>query len=211
MDETYWSAVRSVRLGVADLLESLPGADWDAPSLCRGWRVRDVAGHLALVPMLSTWDLVAAAPRAGLNPHRINTHLAIRSGSRDRETILGELRAHAGDQRTAKALDTRDSLFDVIVHSQDIAVPLGRDFAVPADYTARGLQRVWAMGWPFRARRRLGHVTLRATDSEWTVGTGPAIEGTAIELLLLLTGRTSAVVRRLHGPGVANLQLSAPG
>ena len=50
MDENHWSEVRRMRLDVADLLESLTSAEWDEPSLCRGWRVRDVAGHLAVVP-----------------------------------------------------------------------------------------------------------------------------------------------------------------
>jgi uncharacterized protein (TIGR03083 family) len=208
MDDEYWSAVRSVRLGVADLLESLPAQDWDAPSLCAGWRIRDVAGHLALVPVLSTWGLVSAAPRAGFNPHRINTQLAIRQGLRDRQEILAVLRAHAGDRRNAKVLDSRDSLFDVIVHSQDIAVPVGRGFAVPTGYTSRGLQRVWEMGWPFHARRRLAHLTLRATDAEWTVGAGPEVVGTALDLLLLLTGRTPAVLEKLSGAGVGRLPMS---
>jgi hypothetical protein len=117
--------------------------------------VRDVAGHLSIVPTITTWGLVAAGSRTGFNPHRANTRLALRHGSRPPEEILAHLRAHAADRTTARVLDTRDSLFDVIVHSQDVAVPLGREFPVPAEYTRSGLQRVWAMGWPFRAARRL--------------------------------------------------------
>jgi hypothetical protein len=83
MDDSYWSAVRTTRLRIADLLESLTPYEWNAESLCPGWRVRDVAGHLALVPAITTWDMVKVAPRAGFNPNRINTLLAIRHGSRD--------------------------------------------------------------------------------------------------------------------------------
>ena len=36
MDEEYWSAVRTTRLDIADLLESLAAGEWDEPSLCRG-------------------------------------------------------------------------------------------------------------------------------------------------------------------------------
>ena len=203
MDEEYWTAVRTVRLDVADLLESLPAADWDAASLCRGWRVRDVAGHLATVPTITTWDLVSAGPRTGFNPHRMNTHLAIRHGSRRPEEILTHLRDHAGDRRTARVLDVRNGLFDVIVHSQDIALPLGRRFAVPAGYTRRGLQRVWDMGWPFHAARRLAGVRLTATDTDWTAGSGPEVTGPALSLLLLATGRISTALLTLEGPGLA--------
>ncbi len=204
-DEDYWAAVREMRLRVADLLESLSPAQWNAPSLCREWMVRDVAGHLALIPRITTWQMIAAAPRARFNPHRVNTLLAKRQGAGDPDAIVAAIREHAGTRRTARTLDTRDSLFDVVVHSQDIARPVGRDFAVPATVSRAGLERVWDMGWPFRARRRLAGRTLRATDTDWTVGTGPEVSGAALDLLLLLTGRTAAVRDSLHGEGVASM------
>jgi uncharacterized protein (TIGR03083 family) len=208
MDEEYWSAVRTLRLRVADLLASLAAEEWDAPSLCHGWRVRDVAGHLAVVPTITTWRMLATAPRARFNPNRINTLIATMEGSRPPEEIIALLRQHAGERRTAMSLDIRNSLFDVIVHSQDIALPLGRDFSVPVADTRRGLQRVWEMGWPFNARKRLGTFTLRATDTDWEVGSGPEVIGPALALLLLLTGRTGAAASDLHGPGVKALEAS---
>ena len=117
-------------------------------SLCEGWRVRDVAGHLALVPTITTWQMLSAAPRARFNPNRINTLLAVRAGSVATSEIVQKLRDHAEDRTTAKALDTRNALFDAIVHSQDMAIPLGRTFAVPVDFTRQGLDRVWNMGGP---------------------------------------------------------------
>ncbi|HET6529743.1 MAG TPA: maleylpyruvate isomerase family mycothiol-dependent enzyme [Actinoplanes sp.] len=205
MDEAYWSAVRTMRLHVADFLAELSPAEWDAASLCQGWRVRDVAGHLALVPTITTWDLLAAAPRGRFNLHHINTVLAIRHGSAPPDAIMAKIRRHAGDRTTARMLDPRDGLFDVIVHSQDIARPLGRDFPVPPEYSRRGLQRVWEMGWPFRARRRFAGLSLRADDADWTVGTGPEVTGPALALLLLLTGRRHAAMDALQGTGVGAL------
>ena len=138
MDEEYWSAVRDVRLAIADLLESLAAAEWDAPSLCRGWRVRDVAGHVAVVPAITTWRMMAVAPRAGFDPNRINTLIATREGSRPADEIVALLRHRAGERRTAKGAGRARRLFDVIVHSQDICLPLGRDFPVPVAVTRRG-------------------------------------------------------------------------
>ena len=200
--EEYWAAVRAMRVCIAGLLDTLSPAEWDAPSLCRGWRVRDVAGHLCLVPTITTWELLAAAPGARFDPNRVNTVLAIRYGSRRPEEIVAGMREHAADRRTAKALDTRNCLFDVIVHGQDIALPLNRDFPVPPGYSCAGLERVWAMGWPFHAKRKLAGLTLTATDTEWTVGTGPRITGPALSLLLLSTGRASSVIPALQGPGL---------
>ena len=206
MDEEYWSAVRTMRLGIADLLESLAAAEWDEPSLCRGWRVRDVAGHLAVVPVITTWQMLVVAPRARFDPNRINTLIATREGARQPHEILALLRARAGERGTARLLDTRNALFDVVVHSQDIALPLGRHFPVPITLAHRGLQRVWDMGWPFQARKRLARFTLRATDTDWREGDGPELSGPALALLLLLTGRKEAAAGSLHGPGLASLE-----
>ena len=205
MDDDYWSAVAQLRLGVADLLEELAPQEWDRPSLCDGWRVRDVAGHLSLVPTITTWEMVRAAPRGRFNPHRINTLLAQQYAERSTREIVARIREHAGERRTARVLDVRDSLFDVAVHSQDVAVPLGRSFEVPVDSARAGLDRVWEMGWPFRARKRLSDLRLSATDADWTVGDGPLVEGSALALLLLLTGRTEAARPQLAGPGVPSL------
>ena len=95
-------------------------------------------------------------------------------------------------------MDDRNALFDVIVHSQDIAIPLGRDFPRPVPLVHQGLQRVWQMGWPFQARKRLAPLTLRATDTDWTAGSGPETSGPALALLLLLTGRHAAVADSLR-------------
>ena len=205
MSEEYWSAVTAVRLQIADLLDTLSAPEWDAQSLCTAWRVRDVAGHVALVPTITTWQLLRVAPRAGFNMHRMNTLVAQRAGSAPTDSIVAALRQHAADQTTARVLNVADSLFDVVVHSQDIARPLGRTLAVPADYTRAGLERVWTMGWPFNAKRKLAGLRLTATDTDWAVGTGPEITGSAMALLLLLTGRTATVTDELHGTGVMRL------
>jgi uncharacterized protein (TIGR03083 family) len=202
-EDEYWSAVHTMRLRIADLLDTLDPVEWDAPSLCAGWRVREVAGHLSLVPTITTAELLAAAPRARFDPNRVNTVLAVLYGARGGAEIASRIREHAASRRTAKVLDTRNALFDAIVHSQDIARPLNRDFPVPADYCRAGLERVWAMGWPFRVRRRLAGITLVATDTEWTAGSGPAVSGPALDLLLLSTGRVQSAVNALRGPGLA--------
>lgn len=195
MDEEYWAAVAETRVAIADLLDQLTEAEWEHESLCAGWRVREVAGHVSLVPTITTGELVRAAPRGGFNPNRINTVLAKRYGALPPDAIVARIRQHAQDRTTARALNTKDSLFDVIVHSQDIARPLGRRVDVRPESVGLGLDRVWEMGWPFKARQRYADVRLRATDTSWARGeSGRLVEGPALELLLLLTGREQAAV-----------------
>ncbi|MGW1748965.1 hypothetical protein ACWCRD_25800 [Streptomyces sp. NPDC002092] len=102
-------------------------------------------------------------------------------------------------------LDTRNALFDAIVHSQDIALPLTRQLPVPAEHSRQALRRVWAMGWPSHAERRLAGFALRATDTDWAVGAGPEIAGPALALLLLSTGRTACLDALLDLVGIVGL------
>ncbi|WP_211355003.1 maleylpyruvate isomerase N-terminal domain-containing protein [Blastococcus colisei] len=44
------STVRA-HLSQTDLLDDLSPKEWETPSLCDGWRVRDVAAHRALAQM----------------------------------------------------------------------------------------------------------------------------------------------------------------
>lgn len=93
----------------------------------------------------------------------------------------------------------------MLVHAQDVALPLGLDHPMPVEAARAGAQRVWTMGWPFWARRRLRSFRLVATDTDWTAGEGSIIEGPVAALLLLLTGRT-ALLDQLTGPGAAKLR-----
>jgi hypothetical protein len=76
---------------------------------------------------------------------------------------------------------------------------------MPLDAAADGASRIWSMGWPFWAKRRLRGMQLTATDMDWSVGSGAEIQGPIRGLLLLLTGRTSAAAPLLSGDGVTQL------
>jgi len=88
-----------------------------------------------------------------------------------------------------------------------LAVPLVRVVPMPPEPARAALDRVWRMGWPFWARRRLRTTRLVASDIDWTRNDQAftaEISGPADALLLLLTGRTAAAAR-LTGTGTAGL------
>ncbi|MDQ4051103.1 MAG: maleylpyruvate isomerase family mycothiol-dependent enzyme [Actinomycetota bacterium] len=204
-DDAYWQLMAQQRHDLATFLEDLTPQQWDAPSLCSAWRVRDVAAHLALTPQVSRGRMFRAALRAGGNPHRVAAETAIRHASRPTEEILREIHEHAERRDLPWPLDGRNVLFDLLVHTQDMLRPLGVDRPMPTEAARMALDRVWEIGWPFRARRRLHGVGLRATDTDWTAGDGPEVAGRTEDLLLLATGRTEAATERLSGPGVGAL------
>jgi uncharacterized protein (TIGR03083 family) len=212
--EHSWQVIAGQRLSLADLLEDLSDAEWETQSLCAGWRVRDVAAHVAMAPQVpSSWSMLTDGIRARGSFHRLNHDAAVRhADSRSTERIVAELREFAYSRRLPVVTNYRNILFDILVHGQDIAIPLNRPHAMPPDAATAGATRVWTMGWPFWAQRKLRGLRLAATDTGWTAGDGAEIRGPIDALLLLLTGRTAAALPRLSGPGLTHLRPPpAPG
>ena len=54
-------------------------------------------------------------------------------------------------------------------------------------------------------KRRVEGVTLQATDTDWSHGSGPLVSGPVMALVLATTGRTAAL-DQLTGPGVGVLR-----
>jgi uncharacterized protein (TIGR03083 family) len=121
------------------------------------------------------------------------------------QDIVHELRRDAALRTMPFVTNAKNVLLDVVVHGQDIAVPLGVERAVPTDTGVAAFERAWSMGWPFWARRRLRGARLVASDAPVDVGSGEVIEGSLADLLLLVTGRTAAAAARLSGPGLARV------
>jgi uncharacterized protein (TIGR03083 family) len=202
--DDVWKAIGTGRLAVADLLSGLSPDEWEQPSLCAGWRVRDVAAHLTLAPQTGPVTALVELVRARGSFHRMIHDTACRKATMPVERLVDEIRMIAGSRRLAPGTTRLEPLLDVLVHTQDIAVPLGRHVPVPPDAGPAAADRVWSMGWPFHARRRLAGLRLAATDTAWEVGDGPRVEGPIDAMLLLLTGRPAALAK-LTGDGVATL------
>jgi len=206
--DAVWATIDQQRLDLTDLLEELGDAEWEHPSLCEGWRVRDVAAHLALAqtgPGRATVELV----RAGGSLQRMIHDSAVRHAALPTAELIGQIRGMAGSRRKAPGVSHLEPLLDVLVHGQDIAVPLGRPRTMPIEPAVTAATRVWDipvwMAPTFHTRRRLRGLRLVATDADWAVGEGEVVEGPVEALLLLMTGRTAVARARLTGPGTARL------
>jgi uncharacterized protein (TIGR03083 family) len=210
-DDELWAAIDTQRLRTAELLESLAPQEWDHPSLCEGWRVRDVAAHLTMQQMSLGGALLGALRHPGSVNHMI------REGARDRaklpeERLIDEIRGTVGSRRHNTGVTPLETLIDIVVHGQDIAIPLGRSLEVAPDVAATAASRVWSYGarrWDrikMRVFRRFPYwgYRLTATDFAWSVGDGPDISGPVLSILLLLTGRPVGLTR-LSGDGAAAL------
>ncbi|HST71985.1 MAG TPA: maleylpyruvate isomerase family mycothiol-dependent enzyme [Kocuria rosea] len=207
--DAVWNAIQQERAALADLLETLTPEEWEHPTLCPGWAVRDVAAHVISSPQVGVADLIVILWRGRGNFDR-SMYLDARSrGRQPVEAIVADYRRLEGSRRHPVTTSIREPLVDVLVHTQDIALPLGRRHPMPPEAARTAAERVWSMSFPFRARRRLRGLSLVATDVDWRVGRGPEVRGPMEALLLLLTGRTAAL-GRLEGPGTSRLASGSP-
>jgi uncharacterized protein (TIGR03083 family) len=204
-----WQVIVTERLRLADLLDELSDGDWDQPSLCAGGSVRDVAAHMTLQ------QLGARAAAGMMITYRGNTDRAIWECARKRSAawptgkIIAEIRGTAGSRRHNFGVTYRETLIDVLVHAQDIAIPLARPHPMPPEATATAATRVWTMRWPppFPARRVMERFRVTATDIDWSAGQGPRVSAPIGAILLLSAGRIAALPH-VSGPGPAQLAAS---
>jgi uncharacterized protein (TIGR03083 family) len=187
--DTVWEYVDAQRRDLADLAATFTGAQWATRSLCTDWTVRDVVAHLTLT------DVSPLAATRELLRRRGNLNAVIRETARDRARrlddaeLVAELRSMAGRRGHPIGTTHVDPLVDVLVHGQDIAVPLALNRAMPTEAAVVAAQRVATMGYWRRARRQLGAVRLEASDAEWAIGSGTVVRGPIAVLLLILAGR----------------------
>ena len=115
-----------------------------------------MAAHVAMAPQVpGIGRMLADAARAGGRFHTFNHDAAVRHAARPVEQIVSELRSFAASRDLPVVTNYRNILFDVLVHGQDVAIPLGLPRDMPLDAASAGAERVWTMGWPFWARRGL--------------------------------------------------------
>ncbi|MEV0343811.1 maleylpyruvate isomerase family mycothiol-dependent enzyme [Nocardia sp. NPDC050713] len=180
------------------LLRDLRAEEWETPSLCAGWTVRDVVGHL-LYDTIAPLTYGGIVIRCGLSIDRVNDRLVRKARTLSTDQLIDKFENAAGKlSRSGPAL----VLADLFVHQQDIRRPLGRTRAIPAERLRYLVEHPDPFVRPGRRRKGL---RLVATDLDWADGSGPEVRGPAEALTLAVVGRAAAL-DDLEGEGVAELR-----
>lgn len=168
--------------------------------------MRDVAAHLtqqqlgpgAAFSMMRHWR--------GSLERTIQDAACRRAAELTTAQIVAGIRGTVGSRRHNFGVTSLETLIDILVHSQDIAVPLGRPFDLPTDAAAVATTRTLSMRWPppLPSARKLAGFRLVATDTTWSHGAGPEVRAPIGALLLLGCGRMTALPQ-LSGDGAADL------
>ena len=199
--------IGSERLALLEWLGHLDPQDWDRPSLCDGWRVRDVLAHLITPFMVSPPQMALRMVRAGGLSQAMHA-VAVELGQRDPHELMETLRANAFSNFRPPGLPAAAPLTDIVVHAADIRWALTADrtdwgdASHLADVLAFVVSRRALMG--FVPRTRLRGLRLVATDMSWEHGSGKRVEGPALAVVMAVLGRVQAAPL-LRGDGVTVL------
>ncbi|WP_193312846.1 maleylpyruvate isomerase family mycothiol-dependent enzyme [Georgenia subflava] len=191
--------IHSARRSLAEDLAHLGAEQWHTPSLCSDWDVEHVVAHLtagATVGRLR-WlrSIVGARFRPAVhNERRLREQL----GATPAQT-LERFRAVV-ESTTAPSKDTAAYLGEVLVHSQDVRVPLGIQSEPDVDALTHVAHFFARRDFAVQSRSMVRGLRLRATDGRFAVGDGPAVEGPTLALVMTMAGR-DAYVGQLDGPG----------
>lgn len=188
-----------------EYLRALPDCDWERPSLCEGWRVRDVVGHILYGNEVKLWTLPARLARYGFSSDRSGKAFSIRrADGRTPAELVAAFEARDPWAGTCRVFPPRLTLLDRLVHHQDIRRALGHPRTIPSERIAAALEGTPKLGSVFGARRRTQGLRLEATDLDWSWGDGPLVRGPGEALLMAMLGRRAALVD-LAGEGVSTL------
>jgi uncharacterized protein (TIGR03083 family) len=192
------------RADLLALLEQLTPQQWDAASLCRGWRVRDVVAHVFSYDELSPADLARRFVRGRLNPNRVNAVCLAAYADRAPEQLVALARRCVQPRGLPAGFKGGIALVDGMIHQQDIRRPLGLPRVIPPDRLRAALEvaKTAPVILGFWHRRGLRMV---AVDLDWSAGSGPEVRGPGEAVLLAIAGRNAAA-DQLTGPGLPTLR-----
>lgn len=189
--DTIRDMIAAQRAELAEVLAGLPAPSWDEPTLCAGWRVREVVAHITMPFRFSgrRFALELAKSRGRFN------EMADRVARRDAAAmspadLTGAVRSNTGHPWKPPGGGYTGALAHDLIHGLDITVPLGLAGPVPEER----LRLVLPASLSDRSVKFFGTdldgIELRAQDMDWALGSGAPLTGTAADLLLVLCGRT---------------------
>jgi uncharacterized protein (TIGR03083 family) len=183
--------IAAQRAELADILGALPEPAWDSPTLCAGWRVREVVAHLTMPFRYDVDEYMAELGKSGGDFTTMSNRVAARDAAALSPAELTEtIRANVHHPWEPPGGGLTAALSHDMIHGLDFSVPLGLRFTVPEERLRHVLPSSADEMSVKLFEVDLDGIQLRATDMDWTFGSGPAlVAGPAQDLLLVIYGR----------------------
>ena len=199
-------AEREEMFDLAERLADLDGEQWDFPSLCTQWRIRDVLAHMTAGAegAFGAGAILRGMVRHGFNYNRWVAADGQDRGQQDPAVILRTFRTVAASRKVRPGARSVRGLMHVLIHGQDMCRPLGITRHIPEAHLLPVADFVTDDVHIFGAKKRITGLKLTATDMDWSHGSGPDVTGTAEALVMMMAGRLVAL-DDLTGEGMTSL------
>ena len=178
------------RRELAAVLAGLPAEAWDSPTLCAGWRVREVVAHITMPFRYRPPRFAAEMIRSRGNFSRMADRCARRDGAAPPAELAATLQDNEHNPWKPPGGGFEGALTHDVIHGLDITVALGLDRRVPEDRLRTVLAAVTGPKSQKFFGTDLAGVALHAEDLDWSLGSGVPMSGQAQDLALVLCGRT---------------------
>jgi uncharacterized protein (TIGR03083 family) len=198
-----WALIHLERQALLNDVAALNDEQWNTPSLCAGWTVRDTLAHLTSGATMTPGRYIGEWVRAGFRFNAMNEKgILAQRGSTPADTVAAFKRQLTATTHPPGPLQAM--VAEAVVHGEDIRRPLlinhvyvHEALVVTGDFITGGIGFLGA-------KRRSKGLRLTASDAEWTHGDGPEVNGPFASILITLTGRRAGVAD-LNGDGVETL------
>jgi uncharacterized protein (TIGR03083 family) len=201
--DTIQDMIAAQRGELAAVLDALPVSGWDEPTLCAGWRVREVVAHVTMPFRYSGGRFVVELARSRGRFNEMADRVALRDAARmSPAELAGAVRLNIGHPWRPPGGGFSGALAHDVIHGLDITVPLGLAFAIPEERLRRVLPVSAADKTVTFFGANLAGIEFRARDLDWTLGAGTPLTGAAADLLLAMCGR-KLPAGRLSGEAAA--------
>jgi uncharacterized protein (TIGR03083 family) len=198
-----WPSIHAEREALAADLDGIDPEGWTTTSLCTDWTVRDVLAHMTATAKMSPAKFFPKLIAAGFSLRRLQAKdIAAERGSSADDT-LSHFKAQL-DSTGAPPGPVQTMLGEVVVHAEDIRRPLGIARSYPPETLRTVADFYQGSNLIIGTKRRIAGLTLEATDTDWSHGSGPTVTGPMTSLVMAMTGRKQ-VLEDLSGPGVEML------
>jgi uncharacterized protein (TIGR03083 family) len=202
-----WPVIHAERKALAEDLRDRKADDWATMSLCGQWTVRDVLAHLTSAASAAPPVFFGRLAASGFSFDKLQEKgVARQRGNSPADTLAHFEAIVTSVKHPPGPADTW--LGETIVHAEDIRRPLGIEHKYPTEAVVRVADFYKGSNLLIGSKRRVGGVALRATDADWSHGTGPEVSGPILSLVMAMTGRR-APLDDLTGDGVATLRSGA--
>ncbi|HLX88981.1 MAG TPA: maleylpyruvate isomerase family mycothiol-dependent enzyme [Acidimicrobiales bacterium] len=196
---------------IGGLLTELDDDQFDAPSLCSGWAVRDVLGHMGLGHTVPMGAMLGRIAKYGFNVTKASRAESVMlfagKGADDIRRFWTEIMMATHPRKgISKMIPARAGFLDHLVHNQDMRRPTGRARTIPEDRLRRALDLARSESSPmFSPKRNVAGLRLVATDVDWSGGDGPEVTGPGEAIVMAASGRAAALAD-LSGDGLGTLR-----